>query len=314
MSGAGRLAFLDGRVLPEAELGLLWDHPGLRQGFGLFETIRIASGRAFLGGAHAQRITDSAPVLGIVPWLHPRSLTRGIDRLVAAAGVREGALRIYLLPGTPPAGEEATEGAVAGSGGDGAESGEHGGKGSGGDTAGAARARYIGVISTLPAPPPVIALAVLAPDRRDPRAPLVGIKTISYAAERLLLARAREAGADECLRLNLAGRLCEGTRSNLFLVEGDRLVTPPLAEGLLPGVTRWFILRIARDAGLTPHEEVVPVDRLLAAEEAFLTSTLRGVVPLVALEGRPIGRGGSGPFTARLARILEKHTIRGYEP
>src|SRR4029450_1398208 len=102
-------AFVHGRMVSESALGLAWDHPGLRQGFGLFETIRVASGRAFLAGAHAQRITDSAPVLGIDAWVHSRSLTKGLDRLVAASGAREGALRIYLLPGSPPAGEEVTE-------------------------------------------------------------------------------------------------------------------------------------------------------------------------------------------------------------
>jgi branched-chain amino acid aminotransferase len=155
---------------------------------------------------------------------------------------------------------------------------------------------------------------VLSPDRRDPRGPLVGIKTISYAGERLLLARARAAGADECLRRNLEGRVCEGTRSNVFLIEGDRLVTPPLTEGLLPGVTRWFLLTIARDAGLTPREEEVPVPRLLAADEAFLTSTLRGVVPLVAVDGRALGAGVPGPRAVRLALMLERHTTRGFEP
>jgi len=298
------LAYLDGRILPEADLGLSWDHPGLRQGFGLFETIRIATGRAFLAGAHAQRLTDSAPALGLDPWLHPRSLTKGLDRLVAAMGTAEGALRIYMLPGAPPAGEETTEGAGAGAG---------TGQGPGERTA---RARYIGVISPRsgPRPEPGPARAVLSPDRRDARGPLVGIKTISYAVERLLLARARAAGADECLRLNLEGRICEGTRSNVFLIEGKTLVTPPMTEGLLPGVTRWFILKIARDAGLDPREDTVPVARLQGAEEAFLTSTLRGVVPLVALEGRAIGTGAPGPKASRLARILEKHTIRGYEP
>lgn len=311
-SAARPLAYLDGRILPEADLGLSWDHPGLRQGFGLFETIRIAAGRAFLAGAHAQRLTASAPALGIDPWLHPRSLTKGLDRLVAASGVREGALRIYLLPGAPPPGEEMTEG--PGSGGSAIE-----GKGSAPRSAVASvplRACYIGVISPRSGPRPELpsARAVLSPDRRDPRGPLVGVKTISYAVERLLLARARASGADECLRLNLEGRICEGTRSNVFLIEGDRLVTPPMTEGLLPGVTRWLILKIARDAGLTPCEEEVPVERLLGADEAFLTSTLRGVVPLVAVDGRPIGSSEPGPRAVRLARILEKYTTRGYEP
>src|SRR5262249_7983567 len=228
------LAYLDGRILPEADLGLSWDHPGLRQGFGLFETIRIAAGRAFLAGAHAQRLTDSAPPLGIDPWIRPRSLTKGLDRLVTASGVREGALRIYLLPGAPPPGEETTEGAGTDpggpAGGEGAgasaapargDAGEEGARASAAPAGGEARAPRPGVSPPRPGPRPelVPARAVLSPARRDPRGPLVGIKTISYAVERLLLARARAAGADECLRLNLEGRVCEGTRSNIFLIE-----------------------------------------------------------------------------------------------
>ncbi len=152
---------------------------------------------------------------------------------------------------------------------------------------------------------------MLSPDLRDPNGPLVGLKTISYAAERLLLARARAQGADEALRRNLAGRIGEGTRSNLFLFEGDRLVTPPLSEGLLAGITRWFLIRIAPENGFTPAEEPVPVDRLLGADEAFLASTLRGVVPLVALDGKPIGAGEPGPRATRLREVLERHIVRG---
>ena len=306
------VSLLDGRIVPTMDVHVPWDAPGFRQGYGLFETIRVASGRAFLGGLHAQRITDAAPSMGIEPWLNARSLTRALDRLVRVSAIRDGAMRLYLMPGAPPPGEEMTEETPAtrndpSPGPDDAEQGRQA------RYAGAtpARARYIGQI--VPGRPrvPEAARAVLSPDLRDPAGPLVGLKTISYAAERLLLAQARLRGADEALRRNLAGRIAEGTRSNLFLIEENRLVTPPLSEGLLAGVTRWFLLGIAAENGLQPAEEPVAVERLQEADEAFLASTLRGVVPLVELGGRPIGSRRPGPKTVMLRAVLERHIARG---
>jgi branched-subunit amino acid aminotransferase/4-amino-4-deoxychorismate lyase len=291
-----QVAFVDGRIVSADDVNVSWDAPGFRQGFGLFETIRIAAGRAFLAGAHAQRMTDAAPRLGIQPWLHPRSLARGIDRLVERSGIDSGAVRVFLMPGSPPPGEEALEGLGV------AVSTEVSLEG---------RARYLGALSDRVIEVPRSVAAILAPDLRDASGPLVGLKTISYAGERLLLALARQRGAQEALRRNLAGRVTEGTRANLFVVEGARLLTPPLSEGLLPGVTRWLLLRIARECGLDPVEEVVALDRLLAAEEAFLTSTLRGVVPLVSVEEQPIGSGEPGPVSIRLRSVVEKLTTRG---
>lgn len=318
-----RLVWLDGHVVPECGAGIRWDHAGLLEGYGLFETIRVAGGRAFLAGCHAQRITDAAPRLGLEPWLHPRTLTRGIDRLVRESGLVEGVVRVYLLPsGTfpPSAGPVAMDRAALdperrdglqptllskpchGKSGDNPKlhmtwcPQEH-------DVC------YVGTVSALLPMIPVAVGAMLAPDLRDPRGPLVGLKTLSRAAETLLLARARAQGAGEALWRNLAGRITEGTRSNLFLIEGRRLVTPPVSEGLLAGITRWFVLSVAKDAGLTPSVELVTVERLLAADEAFLTSTLRGVVPLKSLDADLIGGGAPGPGSETLRRLLARYTV-----
>lgn len=282
------LMWTDGQVVPDRDAGIRWDDPALREGFGLFETIRIAGGRAFLAGCHAQRITAASSRLGIEPWLHPRTITRGIDRLVLASGYREGVVRLYLLPsGISPAPGGRLEPGRATS-----------------------KARYVAVISETLPEVPAFSHAVLAPDLRDSRGPLVGLKTLSRAAEILSLAQARRGGADEVLYRNLFGRITEGTRSNVFVIEGERLITPPLAEGLLAGVTRWFLMTLAKDVGLVPREEPLTVERLLKAEEAFLTSTLRGVVALLSLDAQPIGSGAEGARSKTLRRVLETHMTR----
>jgi len=293
-----RLALIDDRIVPEEQATVFWNDPGFRRGYGVFETIRVARGRAFLAGCHALRLTEGAPKLGIEPWLHPRTLVRRLAKLIDRSGTVDGVLRIFLTPGSSPVGEAPAvpEGLRSVT-----------------SEIPHARARYLATISSRERPP-TSARAALAPHLRDSRSPLVGVKTLSYAEEQLLLARARAAGFDETLRRNLAGRVTEGTWSNLFLIEGDTLVTPPLAEGLLAGITRWFVCRTAVENGYEPLEQPLNVERLLAAEEAFLTSTTRGIVPLVSLEKRPIGTGQPGPRAQRLAQILERHVSPGEEP
>ena len=294
------LALIDDRIVPEEQATIHWNDPGFRRGYGVFETIRVAGARPFLAGCHALRLHEGAPRLGIVPWLHPRTLVRRLERLVRETGTVDGVLRVFLTPGPSPEGEAP---AVPASIAPGIPM-----------TTGPrpTRARYLATITSRE-PAPASARAMLAPHLRDARSPLVGVKTLSYAEEQLLLALARARGFDEALRRNLDGRLTEGTWSNLFVIEDSRLVTPPLSEGLLAGITRWFVLRTARDCGLEPREEPVPVERLMAAGEAFVTSTTRGIVPLVGVDGRPIGTGAPGERSVRLRRSLERHITRGRE-
>lgn len=145
------------------------------------------------------------------------------------------------------------------------------------------------------------AAAVLLPWRRNPKDPLTGLKTLNYAGNRLGIDEARRRGADEGLWLNVRGRLAEGCTSNLFIVRGRGLMTPALGEGVLPGVTRGLVLAAARELGIPAFEVRVRLERLERAGEAFLTSSLRGVRPLVRFQGRPLGSGLPGPVTRRLA-------------
>ena len=116
---------------------------------------------------------------------------------------------------------------------------------------------------------------------------------------------ARRLGAYEPILLNASGRLTEGASSNLFVVRSQRLITPSPADGLLEGITRGLVLELARGDGLDAVEESLPADDLGSADEAFLTSTLKGVLPIRRCDGWPIRTGRPGPITRRLMALFE---------
>jgi branched-chain amino acid aminotransferase len=129
----------------------------------------------------------------------------------------------------------------------------------------------------------------------DPRA-----KTGNYLNNVLALHEARLAHADDALMLNEHGHVTEATTSNAYVIRDNRLVTPPLAAGILKGTTRTRILALCGEHGLAAaEEEVTPAD-LANADEIFLSSSVRGILPVVRVDGRPVGAGRPGPWTRRI--------------
>jgi branched-chain amino acid aminotransferase len=102
---------------------------------------------------------------------------------------------------------------------------------------------------------------------------------------------ARRAGADDALFVGDGGCVLEATASNLFVLRGNVLSTPPLSEAVLPGVTRRCVLAVAADVGLSTAEEALRLDDLYAADEVVLTSSLREVYPARSVDGRDVNRG-----------------------
>jgi branched-subunit amino acid aminotransferase/4-amino-4-deoxychorismate lyase len=157
------------------------------------------------------------------------------------------------------------------------------------------------------------ATAVLLPWRRNANDPLVGLKTLNYAGNLVGLDLARRQGADEGLWVNTRGHLAEGCTSNLFVVRAGKLFTPGLCEGILPGVVRGLAIAAARRLGCPVHEGKLRLPRLERASEAFLTSSLRGVRPLVRFRGRPVGSGRPGTWTKRIAKEVARARRAGRE-
>lgn len=271
MSPAMNVVWLNGRLLPAAEARIDPADRGFTLGDGLFETIRVAGGTARHLDRHLTRLADSAALLGL-PLPHgAAALTAAAEALIAAEGRAEGVLRITLTRGTgargvlPPADAVPT------------------------------------LLMTLaPAPPPAgpVEAVIARTTRRNEHSPLSRVKSLNYLDSILARQEAATRGAGEALLLNGAGRLAESSVANLFIVRDGRPLTPPVAEGALPGIRRALILERG-DAGEAP----LSVADLLGAGEAFLTNSL-GVRPLLRVDGQAIGAGTMGPVTAALLKDI----------
>lgn len=134
----------------------------------------------------------------------------------------------------------------------------------------------------------------------DPRA-----KTGNYLNNALALHEARLAGSDDALMLNEAGNITEATTANVYLVKDGRLATPHLEAGILEGTTRRRILALARAHDLPTAEEVVTPAAVRAADEVFVSSSVRGILPVVAVDGTPVGDGRPGDWTRRIHTWFE---------
>jgi len=272
--------WLNGQVLEASEARISPLDRGFLLGDGLFETLACHQGAPFLWEEHLDRLEASAKALDI--GFPGRAMLRdAVMWVVAANGLAHAdaaRVRITLTRG---------------------EGGEGGG----------VWPDEVLAPTVLVTASPVHLPAGLAEDgaaaitsavRAVAGAPTH--KSTSFQPNVLAKGEARRAGAWEALLRNERGEVAEGATSNVFAVRAGELHTPPPEAGILPGVTRAFVLRMARDLGITAEESALRPQALAGAGEAFLTSSLAGIVPLVRLDGEPIGSGAPGPVTRRLQR------------
>jgi branched-chain amino acid aminotransferase len=285
---AGRHVWIDGALEQADALHLSAFDRGFQLGDGVFETLRARGGRPTELAEHLVRLRRSAAGLAIdLEDALEAQVTEGITALLAADDLDgpagDASIRITVSRGT-----SAGRGLLP-----------------------ADRPVATVVIQAWPVPPPppdhlerglhLIVSAV----RRDPENPLVGLKTTSRADYVYARLEAKQAGGDDALFLTTDGHVSEATSANIFLVRGGELATPALECAILPGTTRTWILRWAAATGLQPIEGwLVPAD-LAAADEAFLCSSVAGILPVTSLDGTPIGTGLPGPWTIRAREARE---------
>ena len=258
--------WLDGRPMPVREMRVAFTDPALHVGLSVFETLAVRSGRVLDLAPHLDRLERSAGRLGVA--LPPRERIVAIAREAGTAETTGcGWLKILV-------------------------------------TRGGRWAVLVGSMSPEEEGRPIS--AVLLAWRRDPADALAGVKSTSYAHLELGLEEARRRGVDEGLWRNSRGHLCEGSSSNLFVVVHRTIRTPALREGVLAGVVRDLAIRAGRELGCAVHETRVRVPGLVRAHEAFVTSSLCGVRPLVRFEGRPIGDGSAGRVTRAVADAVAR--------
>jgi branched-chain amino acid aminotransferase len=267
--------WVNGRRQSESTPSLFADDRGLTLGDGVFETMRAYRGRVFRLDEHLARLHHGLRVLAIAA---PPELREWVVRSVRDAGV-DVSVRLTVTRGRGagtlmPAIETTAATAI------------------------------VSVTRTASFPARVYETGLsahVASGRRNERAATAGLKTLAYVDAIVALLEARRAGADEALVLDTESHCSEASASNLFVWTGTLLATPPLSCGALPGITRAATLELARLAGTPTSERPLSLDELLGADEAFLTSSLRGLAPLVRVGRQAIGRGTPGALTRQLA-------------
>jgi aminodeoxychorismate lyase len=278
--------WLDGRLVPAGGPHLDARDRGFTLGDGLFETIRVRAGRTLALERHLARLFRGLALVHIAsPWTATALAAAVADTLTANA-LADAVVRLTISRGVPN-----RRGLVI--------------------DPEAAPTVAITVEPFTGYPPELYARGmrlVTSRLRRDATSPLTQVKSLSRLD--LVLARheATHAGANEALLLNTTGHLTGATAANLFLITAGGLVTPDLASGALPGVTRALILEtLAPSLGLPVAERPVAPPELERADEVFLTSALLGVMPATALDGRPLGSDRPGRLTMELGRAYESH-------
>lgn len=273
------LCWINGRLLPgNAATVPVTDH-GLLYGDGVFEGIRFYRRRAFRLTAHLQRLADSCAAIRLtLPYPRER-LTRAVEVVIAAFAEDDGYLRLIVTRGSGPMGlnpEACTRPNVI---------------------LIATRLQLVSERKRRAGVRVIIAATRrLSADGLDPR-----IKSLNYLNPILARMEAHQAGADEAVMLNRAGRIAEGTADNVFVVRQGELVTPPPVEGALAGITRELIMGLARDAGMSMAEVPLTPYDLYTAGECFLTGTGAELIPVAEVDGRPMG-ACPGPVFLELRR------------
>ncbi len=299
--GRPRHVWLDGEILPADGPHLSVFDRGFQLGDGVFETLRARGGHPTEIDAHLARLHRSADGLDIeLPADVDARLSAGIAALLAVDGL-DGADGDASLRITVSRGVFRTRGVLPPN-----------------EDAEATIAIQAWPVAAAPADHLEQGLHLVASAvRRDPRNPLATLKTTSRAEYVYARLEARRAGADDALFLTIDDHLSEGTSANIFLVRGSaggtpELATPSLDCAILPGTTRSWLLDWAARVGVRPVEARLRREDLANAEEAFLSSSVAGILPVTAFEGRPIGAGTPGPWTLR-ARADREAMIRDGE-
>lgn len=260
-----------GHIIPADSLRVEVADSVFEHGLGLFETLRASQGRPLWLGRHLERMARSAQVLGLPPLtVNDLPDERSIQDLLQADSRTNALVRITRTGG----------GAVA----------------------------PTLWVRTGPLPldiPKLGATIIEAPFRVDCDDPLARHKTLNYWARRIAYDRAVEQGGHEALIFDRRDRPCEGSRTNLFVVNGDTVVTPPLTDPIVPGLMRRAVIESAVEIGLRVVEASLSQDDLRNCSEIFLTNSVRGIIPVVRLMGTVDRRlSGDFPTVALLRQTL----------
>ena len=257
---SGRALWINGSIVRGAGVTISLFDRGARDGEGIFETLRVYRGEPLDWNRHMERLVLSAAELGFPVPPSPVRLRDALGELLRAEALEEAAARITVTRGVP-GGRPTRTGAWI-------EAEPAAGRLWKGARGGEARA----IFSKRPFHP----------------GPLGRYKTTSRLAYSLAREEARAAGADEALLCGESGEVLEGATSNLFIVAGGEVRTPPLARAILPGIVRAWVLSACGRLGIPAREAEISREALAEADEIFLTNSIQEVVPLTVVADHPV--------------------------
>ena len=229
---------------------------------GVFETMRVCDGKTVLFSQHIRRMRRGLKLYGIKILFGQRKILSTIKKVLQKNHLRNGSVRVSVWRKN-----NQTQWAV--------------------------------VCRTLPKLKKGYR-AIIAKQKRNPSA-YSRIKSIDYGVFNRAYAQAKRQKADEALLLNRKKYLVEGSRTNIFGVKDNVLLTPPISSGCLDGITRKVGMALAKKEGMTVKEKNLRLNEFLESDEAFLTNSALQTMPLVAVNGKKMGNGKPGPVTKRLA-------------
>jgi len=259
-------------VVDPGEPAVFADDEGFLRGRAAFETTRVYAGRPFRLDAHLERFAGSAARLNLLPL--DRDLFRDLTaEALAAAGEPDCFVRLYLTPGREGSGEP------------------------------------VGLVLVESLPPELEqtrarGIRVFALPLGTEPSLLGGVKSTSYALNMVAVDEARRRGGDDAVFLGPQGVVLEGPTTNIWWRRGNVLYTPALELGILQGVTRGALIELAVDRGYEVEVGVYPLDALTGADEAFTSSSVREVMPVVEVDGAPVGGGVPGSAALELQADL----------
>lgn len=280
------LCYLQGEFVPLEKAQVAVNDRGFLYGDGLFETIPVYKGYPFYAEEHLLRLKEGAEIMGFPINFEILSLQEVLMETIKVNNVKRGFLRLTLSRGKGRRGlsiEGCTEPLIL-------------------------VVPFFSIPYSQENYQKGFRAIMVRGTRRNSFSPLSRLKTLNYLDNILARMEADKRNADEGLLLNTSGNVACGTVSNVFIYKEGGLVTPSPECGILKGITRQIAIELARKRGIQVEEKPLSTEELLRAEEAFLTNSLMEIMPLTAVEEKPVGKGKPGILARDLKKDYERIT------
>ncbi len=284
MSESNLKVYIDGQLVPEKEAKIsVFDH-GLLYGDGVFEGIRFYNGRVFELEEHVDRLFDSAKAIHLTIHATRTEVASAVIETIRANDLHDGYVRLVVTRGVGGLGLSPYR---------------------------CERESIIVIASKITLYPEKdytegLKLVTCSTRRSTHDSLSPAVKSLNYLSNVMAKVEALAAGAEEGVMLNTVGLVAECTGDNIFMVKRGVIITPPVAAGMLNGITRRVVIELARECGHPLVEENLTRYDLYTADEVFLTGTAAEVIPVRTYDERVIGEGKPGPVTTELMAAFRK--------